>query len=260
MTYQFCDFSRRLMTTIIILNALGSLAVAVEKPNVLFIAIDDLNDWVGCLGGNPQARTPNIDHLASRGVNFYNAHCASPVCNPSRAALMSGMRSSTTGVYNNSIDWRNQKSGQVNTLNMHFKANGYFVAGAGKIYHESFGRYDEADWDVYYKHRGESGDEGRKGRARGGNPGPAPGKSDGVGGIKFAPINANDDDLEDYHIVDYCIEQLKQKQREPHYFSLSPARPNPVRFAIDRSISWAFIRRSAMCVNFPFPAMWKELV
>ncbi len=49
---------------------------AAERPNVLFIAIDDLNDWVGCLGGNPQAKTPNIDRLAGRGVNFYSAHCA----------------------------------------------------------------------------------------------------------------------------------------------------------------------------------------
>jgi len=225
-TYLFCDFFRCLMTTLILMHAVGSTAVAAEKPNVLFIAIDDLNDWVGCLGGNPQAKTPNIDQLASRGVNFYNAHCASPVCNPSRAALMSGMRSSTTGVYNNSIDWRNQKSGQVNTLNMHFKANGYYVAGAGKIYHESFGRYDDADWDVYYKHRGESGDEGNKGRARGGPPGPAQGESDGVGGIKFAPINANDSDLEDYHIVDYCIEQLQKKHDKPLFLACGIHKPH----------------------------------
>lgn len=199
---------------------------AADRPNVLFIAIDDLNDWVGCLGGNPQAKTPNIDQLAGRGVNFYNAHCASPVCNPSRTALMSGMRSSTTGVYSNSIDWRDQKSGQVVTLNMHFKNNGYYVAGAGKIYHESYGRYEEADWDAYYKHRGITADSSKVKEKKGGNPGPAKGESGGVGGIAFAPINANDEDLEDYHIVDYCIDQLNQKHEKPFFLACGIHKPH----------------------------------
>ena len=69
------------------------------KPNVLFIAIDDLNDWVGCLGGHPQAQTPNLDRLAARGTLFGNAHCQSPLCNPSRCSLLTGLRPSTTGIY-----------------------------------------------------------------------------------------------------------------------------------------------------------------
>src|SRR5436309_14993747 len=78
----------------------------VKRPNVLFIAIDDLRDWVGYLGHNPQTRTPNIDRLAARGVSFTRSYCAAPVCNPSRAALMSGLRPGTTGVYENDADWR----------------------------------------------------------------------------------------------------------------------------------------------------------
>src|SRR5690348_1731043 len=70
-----------------------------RRPNVLFIAIDDLNDWVGCLAGHPQAKTPNIDRLASRGTLFTNAHCQAPLCNPSRSSLMTGLRPSTTGIY-----------------------------------------------------------------------------------------------------------------------------------------------------------------
>ena len=62
-------------------------AAEVKRPNVLFIAIDDLNDWVSCLGGHPQASTPNIDRLAKRGVLFSNAHCQAPICNPSRVSL-----------------------------------------------------------------------------------------------------------------------------------------------------------------------------
>src|SRR5438093_10276952 len=76
------------------------------KPNVLFIAVDDLRDWVGYLGKNPQTITPNIDKLAARGLAFTRSYCAAPVCNPSRTALMSGLRPSTTGVYNNGNDWR----------------------------------------------------------------------------------------------------------------------------------------------------------
>ena len=58
-------------------------AAAKPDPNVLFIVIDDLNDWVGCLGGHPQTKTPNLDRLAARGTLFRNAHCSAPACNPS---------------------------------------------------------------------------------------------------------------------------------------------------------------------------------
>ena len=87
------------------LAALGATALvsaAPAKPNVLFIAVDDLNDWIGCLGGHPQSKTPNFDRLAAMGTLFTSAHCAAPLCNPSRAALMTGIRPSTSGVYTNS--------------------------------------------------------------------------------------------------------------------------------------------------------------
>ena len=72
---------------------------ATEKPNILLISIDDLNDWVGCMGGHPQAKTPNIDRVAKMGTLFNNAHCQSPVCNPSRASMMTGRYPHTSGVY-----------------------------------------------------------------------------------------------------------------------------------------------------------------
>ncbi|MDX1966133.1 MAG: sulfatase-like hydrolase/transferase, partial [Planctomycetaceae bacterium] len=78
---------------------------AADKPNILFIAIDDLNHWVGHLGRNPQTRTPNIDRLARQGMTFTRAYCTAPACNPSRASLMSGQRPSTTGCYLNSQNW-----------------------------------------------------------------------------------------------------------------------------------------------------------
>ncbi|MED5417711.1 MAG: sulfatase-like hydrolase/transferase, partial [Verrucomicrobiota bacterium] len=72
-----------------------------ERPHVLFLAVDDLNDWIGCLKGHPQAHTPNMDRLAARGVLFTNAHCVAPACNPSRAAVFSGRRPGVTGVWSN---------------------------------------------------------------------------------------------------------------------------------------------------------------
>src|SRR4051812_20825496 len=89
-----------------LLTATAATAADAKKPNVLFIAVDDLRDWVGYLDKNPQAITPNIDKLAARGVAFTRSYCAAPVCNPSRAALMSGLRPFTTGVYDNGNDWR----------------------------------------------------------------------------------------------------------------------------------------------------------
>ena len=120
--------------------AILSPGLAQDKPNVLFIAVDDLNDWVGCLGGHPQAKTPNIDSLASAGVLFANAHCAAPLCNPSRTALLFGKRPSTTGVVGNNDDWRTFESlNRSESLPQLFRRNGYFTAAAGKIFHANHG-------------------------------------------------------------------------------------------------------------------------
>jgi len=84
-----------------VLAAATACVNAQEKapPNVLLIAIDDLNDWMGCMGGHPQAQTPNMDRLAARGVMFKNGHCPSLVCKPSRASMMISLYPSTSGVY-----------------------------------------------------------------------------------------------------------------------------------------------------------------
>src|SRR5688500_20345298 len=97
---MFCFSSLRRVLVVLaplgfVLAAQSLPAADAARPNVLFIAIDDLNDWVGCLGGHPQARTPNIDRLAKRGTLFTNAHCQAPLCNPSRTSLLTGLRPST---------------------------------------------------------------------------------------------------------------------------------------------------------------------
>jgi choline-sulfatase len=83
----------RLAACIIAVPCMGATqtaTAATEKPNVLFIAVDDLNDWVGYLGGHPQAHTPNIDTLAGKGIAFTHAYCSAPVCGPARTSLMYG--------------------------------------------------------------------------------------------------------------------------------------------------------------------------
>ncbi len=71
------------------------------RPNILFISMDDLNDWIECMGGHPQAVTPNLDRLAASGILFANAHCPAPACNPSRTSIMTGLSPHRSGLYNN---------------------------------------------------------------------------------------------------------------------------------------------------------------
>jgi len=136
-----------LMVAVLLSSAFLPLAAAAEKPNVLLIVIDDLNDWVGCLDGHPQARTPHIDALAKRGTLFTNAHCQAPICNPSRTSVMLGLRPSTTGIYLNRPWFRStQRNRDRVALPQYFAKHGYKTLTAGKIYHGS--RVDKASFEV----------------------------------------------------------------------------------------------------------------
>jgi hypothetical protein len=126
-------------------------ATSFARPNVLFLAIDD---WIGALGGHPQAKTPNLDRLISRSVNFSNAHCAAPVCSASRHALMSGLRPSNTGWYSNTSKKRDDYEKALNgtiPLPTHFKRNGYTTLAAGKIFHK--GTSDVVGYDYWTEAR-----------------------------------------------------------------------------------------------------------
>jgi arylsulfatase A-like enzyme len=109
-------------------------------PNVVFIIADDLNDWIGWMGGHPQARTPNMDRLAKMGMRFTNAHCSYALCNPSRTSLLTGLMPSTTGVYGNEQDWRRsvQFEGKP-TLPQYFRESGFLTAAGGKVFHANHG-------------------------------------------------------------------------------------------------------------------------
>jgi len=119
-----------------------------DRPStgVLFIAMDDLNDWIGCLGGHPQAKTPNLDRLAARGILFDNAHCPAASCNPSRTAIMTGLSPNTSGLYSNRQTMRDVLPDAV-ILPKYFSDHGYWAGGSGKILHYFI---DAPSWDEYF--------------------------------------------------------------------------------------------------------------
>lgn len=134
-------FGNRYMTLLLcVFTAVHSVSVFAQEsdpPNFLLILIDDLNDYVGALGGHPNASTPHIDRLATQGVLFTNAHCNSPVCNPSRTSLFTGLRPATTGITSNRFGWFREVAGfeTVTTLPLAMEKQGYATFGFGKTIH-----------------------------------------------------------------------------------------------------------------------------
>ena len=211
-----------LRATCIILSACLGLfwatpSRAQEKPNVLFIAVDDLNDWIGDLAGHPQSVKPNIDRLAQRGMLFTHAYCAAPACNPSRAALMTGIRPSTSGVYQNPDPWRQAMPDAV-TLPQHFMAHGYTALGSGKIYHGGFP--DPPSWNEYWPSQ-------TKNRPR--DPMPANRPVNGIpktAHFDWGPVDAGDDEMGDTLVVDWVIEQLDRQYEKPFFLACGIFRPH----------------------------------
>lgn len=181
-----------------------------SRPNILFIASDDLRDWVGYMDRPNQSLTPNLDRLAQTSEVFTRAYCASPSCNPSRASLFSGLRPSSTGIYDNDVDFRKYLPPEL-MLPTAFRQAGYYVHGAGKMYHEAFRR--SSDWEDYLELNNDS-------------PPLAEGQSDGVGGIKFAPLDCQDSDLPDWAIVDYGIASLQKKHDKPFFLAVGMHKPH----------------------------------
>ena len=128
-----------------------SLSSLSSQPNVLFIAVDDLNEWVGFMEGYPgEVKTPHLNRLAKMGTVFTNAHTAPPVCCPSRAAVMTGQLPSTSGIYNNR-HWLKPNSPELVTIPVHFRQNGYTTVGAGKIFHHTAGNNPPYQWDNFQR-------------------------------------------------------------------------------------------------------------
>jgi arylsulfatase A-like enzyme len=130
---------------------LVTIVCAEGRPNVLFIAVDDMNDWTGVTGGyQGKVHTPNLERLGRMGVTFENAHTASPVCCPSRTAIMLGKRPSSSGIYNNGQWWLPHLP-NATSLPMAFRKSGYRAMGAGKIFHHTAGFNPPAQWDDFQR-------------------------------------------------------------------------------------------------------------
>lgn len=122
-----------------------------KRPNVLFIAVDDLRDFAGCLQAYPDVKTPNMDRLAAKGVLFANAHCPAPMCAPSRNSLLTGILPSTSGSYGFQPLRAVPVLAESDTLPRHFKGQGYYVMGTGKIHHNKPGHGpDPEEWHEYW--------------------------------------------------------------------------------------------------------------
>jgi arylsulfatase A-like enzyme len=196
---------KRLLLPLLAIATLCPLALPAQPKDVLFIAVDDLNDWVGHLAGHPQARTPHIDRLVGRGMAFTNAHCAAPACNPSRAALMSGLRPWTTGIFTNGDPAQGVLKDTL-TLNRHFLAQGYHTLGGGKIYHgySSEGRDDSwTQWMGLFPSIN-AHEENFTGLNR--------------GHFDWGPVADPAEDMGDYKLTTWAIDQLQHPPADKPLF------------------------------------------
>ncbi|WP_045031116.1 sulfatase [Draconibacterium sediminis] len=198
-----------------------------KQPNVLFIAVDDLNTWLGCINGRSGTQTPNLDKLAAKGVLFTNAQCQAPLCGPSRASIMSGLRPSTTGVYGMINDDKirrndNEATKDIVFLPEYFRNQGYHTMGIGKLFHEHApeGTFDESG-----------------GRVKGF--GPLPEKRfvwDGFGtsdrkhfgrtSTDWGAFPEADSLMPDHQSSDWAIERLNRKYDQPFFLGVGYLRPH----------------------------------
>ena len=221
------------------------------RPNVLFVAVDDLNDWIGCLQGHPQALTPNIDRLAQRGMLFTDAHCASPACNPSRAAVFTGLMPRVTGVWSNRSGSLARNYPSAVQLTESFSNAGYQVLGTGKLLHskglkgvDEFFKTEQRwspltkDQTKYTKQ--EIGSKGTNNPthvtkdSRGNrivlplnrmrsdrNP-----TSDGGESFDWGPLDVPDSDFGDTKITDWAIDKLQHSGDKPVFLAVGYYRPH----------------------------------
>ncbi len=200
-----------------------------SRPNVLFIAIDDLNDWVGCLQGHPQVRTPNIDRLAARGTLFTNAHCQAPLCNPSRTSLLTGLRPSTTGIYGLAPWIRDVAAWEdVVSLPRYFAAHGYRTLATGKIWHGGYPRPP---------HREEEFHEWGPGASVGARPEhklipPTPGGNHPL--MDWGTFPHEDEEKGDWQVASWAVNRLASPPEEPFFLGVGFFLPHVPCYATPR--------------------------
>lgn len=177
------------------------------KPNVLMVVIDDQNDWVGAFGGHPMVKTPNMDALAARGAALLNAQVPAPLCNPSRTAILMGLRPSTTGIYALSPYFRDvPKWKDWVTLPQYFHDHGYRTSANGKVYHQVGNQGSEFDeWGGLRDLVGVKPDKRLID--------PMPNKI-----IDWGVFPHNDEDTGDYKVASWAVEQIRNAPKTQPFF------------------------------------------
>lgn len=223
-------------------------------PDVLFISVDDMNDWITPLGGRDHMHTPGLDRLASMGMLFENAHCTAPACCPSRTSVMTGVRPSTSGVYSNNSQWRESPVlKNALTIPEFFRMMGYTVKGGGKIFHAltwietAYGvdQNDSTIWDDYYPSMSRSlpadvwpetysidqqGTVTWENVAGKGTPGRPSYFFD------FGPMGT-DEEMGDYKVVDWAINELNSIHDKPLFLAVGIFRPHIPWFVPEKYFS-----------------------
>tara|TARA_Y100000588_G_scaffold146724_1_gene160580 strand:- start:218 stop:1702 length:1485 start_codon:yes stop_codon:yes gene_type:complete len=214
---------------ILLVLILTTVLTASEKPNVLFIVVDDLNDWIGSMGGHPQSKTPYMDALAQRGTLFTNAHCQAPICGPSRASFLSGLYPHQTGFYNqpssSNILEEDTQFFNGHLIPQYFEKHGYQTMAVGKVTHGI--RYEKI-FQLVGPH---------------GNSGPKPKGPKKPNDFRFhhrpdysLPYSGTQTDwgvfpetnteMPDYQSADWAIPVLQQEYDQPFFLAVGFRRPH----------------------------------
>ena len=184
---------------------LPRLHARAASSNVLFISVDDLRPLLGCYA-HPEMHTPNIDALAERGTLFNRAYCQFPVCNPSRASVLTGLRPDTVGVYDNSTDFREVLPEAV-TLPQHFKAHGYHTRSVGKIAHGAAAWTDEHSWSTpIWRQRWKAIDKSTS--------------------PSWQALDVTDDELDDGKIANAAIQVLNEIKERQFFLAIGFNKPH----------------------------------
>lgn len=188
------------------------------RPNVLLISVDDLNDWVGCLGGHPQAETPNIDRLAAQGTLFYNAHCQASVCNPSRASMMTGRYPHSSGVYFLSPDLRDAPNlKDAVTMPEAFAQAGYHTLATGKLFHTRDHRF-------FQEYGGNHGGFGPRPKQKLSQP-------HGHPLWDWGAFPESDEQMPDFKAANWASDKLNQDFESPFFMGVGFYRPHVPMYA-----------------------------
>ncbi len=187
----------------------------VRKPNVLFVAIDDLNTWIGCLShlreGVPNAKTPNLDKLAEQGMLFTNAHTPVPWCMPARNNTLTGLYPNQSGIY--SDEAFREFLPNIRTLPEHFKDNGYYALAGGKVFHDTYPQINA--WDEYEQFT-------RPPSQRRQNPALS-GMSGGISDsdtLDWGQIGDDEKEFTDVKIADWAVKALARNYEKPFFMGV----------------------------------------